>query len=186
VVLVPLAVRRSDRVIVDSQSTRNDLVELLGTDAERIDVVPLGFGAARRLEPTGERELRDRLDLGERRVALSLSAKRPHKNLLALVGALARVPLERRPLLVLPGYPTAHEADVGQCSGMSLEVGALRTPPPVLESTCARIDECAACVRSGRDGAVCGRGERVCPPSHAHGQRVPRSAPHGAYPHRRP
>ena len=30
-VLVPLGVRRSDRVIVDSQSTRDDLVELLGT-----------------------------------------------------------------------------------------------------------------------------------------------------------
>ncbi len=43
---------------------------------------------------------------------LSLSAKRPHKNLLALIGALARIPAERRPLLVLPGYPTAHEAEL--------------------------------------------------------------------------
>ena len=40
-VLVPLAVRRSDRVIVDSESTRRDVVELLGTPAGRIDVVPL-------------------------------------------------------------------------------------------------------------------------------------------------
>ncbi|MGC2375250.1 MAG: glycosyltransferase family 1 protein, partial [Solirubrobacteraceae bacterium] len=69
-------------------------------------------GTVGRAEPTGERELRERLDLGERRVALSLSAKRPHKNLLALIGALARIPAERRPLLVLPGYPTAHEADL--------------------------------------------------------------------------
>jgi glycosyltransferase involved in cell wall biosynthesis len=110
--LVPLAVRRSDRVIVDSQSTRRDLVELLGTPAERIDVVPLGVGTLRRCEPMAERELRGRLDLGERRIALSLSAKRPHKNLLALIGALARIPAERRPLLVLPGYPTAHEAEL--------------------------------------------------------------------------
>ena len=35
--LVPLAIRRSDRVIVDSQSTRRDLVELLGTPRERIE-----------------------------------------------------------------------------------------------------------------------------------------------------
>jgi glycosyltransferase involved in cell wall biosynthesis len=45
-------------------------------------------------------------------VVLSLSAKRPHKNLLALIGAFALIPAERRPLLVLPGYPTAHEAEL--------------------------------------------------------------------------
>jgi glycosyltransferase involved in cell wall biosynthesis len=110
--LVPLAVRRSDRVIVDSQSTRRDLVELLGTSEERIDVAPLGLGAVRRCEPLPELELRRRLDLGERAVALSLSAKRPHKNLLALIDALARIPAERRPLLVLPGYATAHETEL--------------------------------------------------------------------------
>jgi glycosyltransferase involved in cell wall biosynthesis len=110
--LVPLAVRRSHRVIVDSQSTREDLVELLGTPGERIDVVPLGVGTVRRCEPVPEHELRERLGLDERRVALSLSAKRPHKNLLALIGALGGIPVERRPLLVLPGYPTAHEAQL--------------------------------------------------------------------------
>jgi glycosyltransferase involved in cell wall biosynthesis len=110
--LVPLAVRRSNRVIVDSQSTKRDLVELLGTSAALIDVVPLGYGTARRSQATGERELRERLDLGERSVALSFSAKRPHKNLSALIGALGRIPAERRPVLVLPGYPTAHEADL--------------------------------------------------------------------------
>ncbi len=31
-VLVPLAVRRSHRVIVDAEATRGDLVELLGVD----------------------------------------------------------------------------------------------------------------------------------------------------------
>ncbi|HXC23843.1 MAG TPA: glycosyltransferase, partial [Solirubrobacteraceae bacterium] len=111
-VLVPLAVRRSDRVIAASLSTREDLVELLGTRAERIDVVPLGIGTVRRDEALPERELRERFGLDERPVALSLSAKRPHKNLLTLIGALALVPVERRPLLVLPGYPTAHEADL--------------------------------------------------------------------------
>jgi glycosyltransferase involved in cell wall biosynthesis len=109
-VLVPLAVRRSDRVIVDSYSTQRDLVELLGTSAEHIDVVPLGIGTVARSEPLPEPELRERLGLGERQIALSLSAKRPHKNLLALIGALALIPTQRRPLLVLPGYPTEHEA----------------------------------------------------------------------------
>lgn len=111
-VLVPLAVRRSDRVIVDSRSTLRDLVDLLGTSEERIDVAPLGLGAVKRCEPMPEADLRRRLDLGERAVVLSLSAKRPHKNLLALIYALALIPHERRPVLVLPGYPTAHEREL--------------------------------------------------------------------------
>ena len=111
-VLVPWAARRSDRVIADSQSTRGDLIELLGVPSERIDVVPLGRGTVRREEPLAEGELRARFDLGERRVLLSLSAKRPHKNLLALINALARLSSESRPILVVPGYPTAHETEL--------------------------------------------------------------------------
>jgi glycosyltransferase involved in cell wall biosynthesis len=111
-VLVPAAARRSDRVIADSSSTRDDLIELLGLPAARIDVVPLGLGAVRRAQPLAERELRERLDLDARRIVLSLSAKRPHKNLLALIGALARLPAAERPMLVLAGYPTAHEAQL--------------------------------------------------------------------------
>jgi glycosyltransferase involved in cell wall biosynthesis len=110
--LVPAAVRRSDRVIADSESTRSDLIELLGVAAERIDVVPLGLGTVRRTHPHDERDMRERLALGERRVLLSLSAKRPHKNLAALIDALASIPAERRPLLVLPGYPTWHEQEL--------------------------------------------------------------------------
>ncbi|HEV7527517.1 MAG TPA: glycosyltransferase family 1 protein [Solirubrobacteraceae bacterium] len=111
-VLVPAAARRSHRVIADSLSTRDDLIELLALPAERIDVVPLGVGAAYRAEPLGEGDVRGNLRLAGRRVVLSLSAKRPHKNLLALIGALARIPAEQRPVLVLAGYPTEHEAQL--------------------------------------------------------------------------
>ena len=111
-VLVPQAARRSDRVIADSRSTRDDLVGMLGVQPDRIDVVPLGLGSVRRVTPLPEREVRERFDLGERRVLLSLSAKRPHKNLLALIGALAGIPAEERPVLVLAGYPTAHEVEL--------------------------------------------------------------------------
>ncbi len=124
-VLVPQAARRSDRVIADSQSTRDDLVEMLGIRAELIDVVPLGLGSVRRAVPIDERETRARFELGERRVLLSLSAKRPHKNLLALIGALAQIPVEERPVLVLAGYPTAHEAELRarvQSEGLAADV----------------------------------------------------------------
>ena len=111
-VLVPWAIRRSDRVIVDSHSTREDLIELLGVAPGLIDVVPLGLGAVRRESPLEESETRSRFDLGERPVVLSLSAKRPHKNLGALIGALAKIGADARPLLVLPGYPTWHEQEL--------------------------------------------------------------------------
>jgi glycosyltransferase involved in cell wall biosynthesis len=113
-VLVPGGIRRSDRVTADSHSTRDDLIALLGIDPARIDVVPLGLGTVQRAAPMPERAIRDRLQLGARAVVLSLSAKRPHKNLLALIGALAKLPAsgERRPVLVLPGYPTAYESEL--------------------------------------------------------------------------
>ncbi|HEX4483910.1 MAG TPA: glycosyltransferase family 1 protein [Solirubrobacteraceae bacterium] len=111
-VLVPGAARRSDRVIADSQSTRDDLVSMLGVDRGRIDVVPLGLGAVRRAQPLSERDTRASFQLGERRVVLSLSAKRPHKNLRALIDALAEIDPSQRPVLVLPGYPTEHEREL--------------------------------------------------------------------------
>jgi glycosyltransferase involved in cell wall biosynthesis len=109
--LVPLGVRRSHRVTADSLSTRDDLVSRLGVPAEKIDVVPLGVGSTR-IEPTHEADLRARLDLGRRRVALSVSAKRAHKNLVRLLEALALLPEDQRPVLVLPGYATEHEAEL--------------------------------------------------------------------------
>ncbi len=111
-VLVPAAVRRSARVIADSLSTRADLIELLGTPAAKIDVAPLGLGAVRREVALSEQDTRARLGLGTRPVVLSLSAKRPHKNLLALICALGLIAPERRPVLVLPGYSTWHEAEL--------------------------------------------------------------------------
>jgi glycosyltransferase involved in cell wall biosynthesis len=111
-VLVPWAARRSDRVIVDSRSTCADLMRLVGVARERIDVVPLGLGKVARAAPAPEREVRALFNLGERRVLLSLSAKRPHKNLGALIDALALLPAQGRPLLVLPGYPTWYEREL--------------------------------------------------------------------------
>jgi glycosyltransferase involved in cell wall biosynthesis len=127
-VLVPGAVRRSHRVIADSNSTREDLIELLGLAPERIDVVPLGLGSRQREQPLPERDVRARLELGEREVVLSLSAKRPHKNLLALIGALARLEPERRPVLVIPGYPTAYESELRARAGALGVAGDVRFP----------------------------------------------------------
>ncbi len=108
--LVPAAVRASRRVIADSQATKDDIVRVIGSDPATIDVVHLATTPPRADAPaTPEAELRTRLALGERQLLLSLAAKRPHKNVEGLVDALAGIPAERRPLLVVPGYPTEHE-----------------------------------------------------------------------------
>jgi glycosyltransferase involved in cell wall biosynthesis len=111
--LVPLSARRAHRVIADSHAVRDQLLALLRLPAEKVDVVPLGFGGKRRTEPLPEPELRRRLDIGnDDSIVLSVSAKRPHKNLMTLLDALALLDAERRPTLVLPGYPTEHEDEL--------------------------------------------------------------------------
>jgi glycosyltransferase involved in cell wall biosynthesis len=111
-VLVPLAARRCARIIVDARSTADDLRRLLKVPAEKIDVVALGLGHSRRERPLAEPEVRRWLEAGERPIALSVSAKLAHKNLVRLIGALALIEPERRPVLVLPGYHTPHEDEL--------------------------------------------------------------------------
>ncbi len=115
-VLVPLGVRHSHRVLADSHSTRDDLIETLRLPPARIDVAPLGLGAVQRARALDEAATRAHFQLGSRRLLLSLSAKRPHKNLPALISALAALPAERRPLLVMPGYRTPHEDELRECA----------------------------------------------------------------------
>jgi glycosyltransferase involved in cell wall biosynthesis len=108
--LVPLAARRSHRLIAISQATRDDIMALLRVPPGRIDVNHQGLGRAPRPDarpPHG-------LDAGDRPLVLTASAKRPHKNLAALLDALALLPPEQRPVLVLPGYPTPYETELRQ------------------------------------------------------------------------
>jgi glycosyltransferase involved in cell wall biosynthesis len=111
-VLVPLAARRSHRIVVDADSTRDDLTRFLKVRPDKIDVVPLGIGVQARAMPLSESEVRALLQVDGRALVLCVAAKRPHKNLLRLVGAIARIPAERRPVLALPGYRTAHEEEL--------------------------------------------------------------------------
>ena len=109
--LVPAAARRSHRVITDAASTRDDLVTHLGVPAGKVDVVPLGVTGAPDVTPTPEAALRAELELGDRAILLTVSAKRPHKNLARLIEAHARLAAPR-PVLILPGYPTPYEAEL--------------------------------------------------------------------------
>jgi glycosyltransferase involved in cell wall biosynthesis len=110
-VLVPLAARGSHRIIVDAASTRDDLTRLLRVQPQKVDVAPLGV-SRRGVEPTPEAELRSGLSAGTRPIVVSVSARRPHKNIARLIGALALIPSSRRPVLVVRGYRTPHEDEL--------------------------------------------------------------------------
>ena len=81
-VLVPAAARRSTRVVVDAESTRDDLVSDLGTPPGKIDVVPLAAdpGAPATAHPRAGAARAARAGDASRSL-LAVSAKRPHKNL---------------------------------------------------------------------------------------------------------
>lgn len=119
--LVKLAARRTHRVIAPSRSAKADIVERLRVPPDAIDVVPQGVS----LPPSSGAAVaavRERFGLGDRPVALSVSAMRPHKNIARLLEALALIPAARRPLLVLPGYPTPHEAELrARAAALGLE-----------------------------------------------------------------
>jgi glycosyltransferase involved in cell wall biosynthesis len=127
--LVPAAVKASRRVIADSRATKDDIVREIGFPDERIDVVHLATTLPPAHAPaTPEAELRTRLRLGERPILLSLAAKRPHKNVEGLIDALAGIPAERRPALVVPGYATEHEAALRARAAASGVDDAVRFP----------------------------------------------------------
>jgi glycosyltransferase involved in cell wall biosynthesis len=111
-VLVTAAARRSDRVIVDAASTGTDVRTLLRVPAERIDVCPLGYGTHAPANVMAATEVRRAVDAGDRPIVLCVSAKRRHKNLARLIAATALIPADRRPVVVIVGYPTPYELEL--------------------------------------------------------------------------
>jgi glycosyltransferase involved in cell wall biosynthesis len=115
--LVPLAARRSRRILTLSESAKADIAHFLHVDRDRIDVTPLGPGLPDGVVPVGEEALRRRLELGDAPIVLTVSAKRPHKNLERLLEAMALVRAEPAPVLVAPGYETVFEPQLRQRAG---------------------------------------------------------------------
>ena len=109
--LVPLAARRSRRVLTLSQASKEDIVRFLHVPADRVDVTYLG-PALQEHETLSEDDVRRRLELGGAPIVLTVSAKRPHKNLERLFEAFSNVRTEPEPVLVVPGYATFHEPEL--------------------------------------------------------------------------
>jgi glycosyltransferase involved in cell wall biosynthesis len=100
---VRAAAKRAARVIAVSESTKRDVVELLGVDPARITVTYLGVDA--RFRPSSAAELaafRERAHL-HRPYVLAVGNLEPRKNLPALLRAFARLASEIPHQLVLVG-----------------------------------------------------------------------------------
>ena len=100
-----MAARRSRMVIANSQHTRSDVVATLGVSPSRVRVIPLGVAAsiARRDEHAVAAFRRARALPAD--YLLYVGARRGHKNLGMLLRAVAAIPAEDRPPLVLSGRP---------------------------------------------------------------------------------
>ncbi len=103
--VAPPSIRAADRIITGSAYAARDIQATLGIPAERISVVMHGPGEAPSAAPTPERELRDRLGLGDDPFVLVVGQRRSHKNLGRLVEALGLLP-DRAARLVFAGAPS--------------------------------------------------------------------------------
>ncbi|MFQ5811966.1 MAG: glycosyltransferase family 4 protein [Anaerolineae bacterium] len=99
--VVPRSVHRADLILADSQSTKDDLVELLGVAPDRIEVVYPGV--EKRFRPIEDQahleEVRKRYNLPPR-FALGLGTLQPRKNFTRLIEAYSLL-VTRHPSLQL-------------------------------------------------------------------------------------
>jgi glycosyltransferase involved in cell wall biosynthesis len=88
---LPRVLRAARRIIVGSEFTRNELIELLGADAESIRIIPYGVGEP--FKPAGPG--------GDGKFVLAVSTLEPRKNLGRLVEAFRRARLDGYELRVV-------------------------------------------------------------------------------------
>lgn len=104
--LLRTAARRAHRIITGSHFSGEEITAAFGIAPERIDVIPHGVSEPLTVDRPSADLLRDRFALGDRPVVLTVGSDLPHKNLDRLLEALAVIPADRRPVLVLTGPRT--------------------------------------------------------------------------------
>ncbi len=138
-----LATRRATAVIADSEATKRDIVELLGTAPARVRVVPLGVSP--RLAPAPAVDVA--LFRSDRALpagyVLYLGARKPHKNLELLVRAWGVMRPGERPPLVLSGPAWRGDAPLAR---LARELGVERS---LLFSGELHDEAALACLYSG-------------------------------------
>lgn len=104
--VVPASVRQADVVLADSESTRRDVIELLGVGTDRVRVLYPGVdeGFQRVQDAQVLAEVRQRYRLPERFV-LDVGTLQPRKNLIRLIEAYNQVRADADIELVIAGGP---------------------------------------------------------------------------------
>lgn len=92
--LVRRAARSATRVLTVSRASGDDIERELGISEDRVDVIPLA-GGPHHLAPAGVER--------DERLLLSVGNRMPHKNFGTLLEALAQIPRQERPRLVITG-----------------------------------------------------------------------------------
>lgn len=104
-VVVPRSVLRADCVLADSQSTKNDLIDLYQVSPDKIIVLLSGVDA--RFKPVsgeGLRNVREKYGLGDAPYILSVGTVQPRKNYVRLIHALSQLRAQSHNLhLVIAG-----------------------------------------------------------------------------------
>ncbi len=101
---LPCSIRWADRIIADSEQTRQDLVRLLGMAAERVAVIPLGVDEAFRplADPAALAAVRAKYALPPAYI-LYLGTLEPRKGIDTLIAAYAALAADIPQHLVLAG-----------------------------------------------------------------------------------
>jgi glycosyltransferase involved in cell wall biosynthesis len=102
-VLLGTAAHRAHQVVCGSEASRQELVRRLRVPGRRVAVTPYGLGTTP--ETARDPGVLGRLDITSPYL-LSVATHLRHKSLATAVQALAHLPAERRPLLVLVGAGT--------------------------------------------------------------------------------
>jgi glycosyltransferase involved in cell wall biosynthesis len=95
--LIREASRRARRILTISAASAADITTFLQVSAQKITIIPLagsGVSTSTHLQASGERPM-----------VLSGGNRLPHKNFESLVRAMALIPEDHRPLLVITGGP---------------------------------------------------------------------------------
>lgn len=99
-----LTCKRAKRIIAISESTKQDIVDLLGISADKVDVTPLAYDAETLKPLSAETISAFKIAKGlPERFWLFLGTLEPRKNLVTLIEAYARLPQSERLLLILAG-----------------------------------------------------------------------------------
>ena len=102
--------RHAAALITPTNASRDEICEELGLDPDDFVVAIHGAGRLPSVEPAPEEDVRERFGLRDKRVVLSVGAKRPHKNQMVLVRALTQ--LDPDIVVVLAGNEEPYDEEL--------------------------------------------------------------------------